>query len=260
MSRDIIQSISFNKTEDGSFDVRGIEKMLEEEYLKRVRENKDTTKKSFSPSTVGYGHGNCPRYWNIAFNGAYFVETTDALGVANMANGSQAHERIQSLFESSGTLVNKETEITLKDPPVRGFIDVMIRWQGEVIVGEIKTTREEVFMFRKASMKPAPYHLLQILIYMKATGKNKGFLLYENKNTQEFLVIPVQMDEKNKEILDYAINWMREVYSAYENNTMPKQPFQKRNKICKECPVFETCWNSELGWDIEIPKLEVPRP
>ena len=40
-----------------------------------------------------------------------------------------------------------------------------------------------------------------ILIYMKLRNATEGVFLYENKNTQELLVIPVQMTEKNKKTL-----------------------------------------------------------
>jgi hypothetical protein len=72
------------------------EKFLQE--FKDTYESKAgfTEKKTFSPSTLGYGHGNCARYWFIAFNGAEFEDTADIKAKAAMENGNYVHDRIQS--------------------------------------------------------------------------------------------------------------------------------------------------------------------
>ena len=254
MAREIIKNIKFRKQ---PFDADGLSKVIQDAYLLGVRPDGFAQKKSFSPSKIGYGHGNCARYWFFAFKGAEFVETTDALGVANMNNGSAAHERIQKLFEDAGILVDKEVRITLTDPPVGGFLDVLIRHDGEVMVGEIKTTRQESFVIKQQKMQPSGNHKIQILLYMKATGKRFGFVMYENKNTQEFLIIPIEMTEKNEELIDGVLDWMRTVYKAYEEDTLPNRQLTKRSRICKECPLAAVCDSSPTVTGLEIKMLEV---
>lgn len=238
------------------FDSSKLSKLIEDGYLTMVRPDDHHQKVSFSPSKLGYGSGNCPRYWYIAFNGAEFKETTDAVGVANMSNGTLAHERIQEVFEKTGLLIEKEIEIEMVDPPIRGFVDLKIKFEGKVIVGEIKTARQEAFLIRQTSMKPSGNHLLQTLIYMKALDLDLGFLMYENKNTQEFVIIPVEMSESNSRFLDGALEWMRRVYSAYKEDTVPARVFTRKSPSCKQCPVFETCWSNEKS-DVSIEALEV---
>lgn len=258
MARNIVQGIVYRKAPK-EFDANELAKVLEDAYLMQRRPDRESQKFTFSPSTVGYGHGNCPRYWYMAFTGGMFHDNTDALGIANMSYGTQAHERIEKLFEAAGILVDKEVEIKVSDPPIRGFADVLIRFNGEVVIGEIKTTRQEAFLHRQATMKPAPYHKLQILTYMKATGKRYGFLLYENKNSQEFLVIPIEMTPENDKIISDVWDWLRTVRKAWEDKTLPKCVYTKRNKICKECPFYENCWDGPEGV-VDIPALEVPKP
>jgi CRISPR/Cas system-associated exonuclease Cas4 (RecB family) len=257
--RDIIKGLKFKKQAATGFQADKMAAMLEDAYLQQRRETRSGKKYSFAPSTIGYGHGTCPRYWYLAFEGGTAVDNTDALGIANMANGSQAHDRIQDLFERTGTLVAKEVEVKLQDPPVRGFIDVMVRWDDEIVVGEIKTTRQEAWMVRHNSMMPSFNHLMQILIYMKGTGKKQGFLLYENKNTQEFLIIPIDMNEKNEKLLNDTLDWLRLVWKNWQDQTVPTQPFTKKNKICKNCPVFDWCWNGAPEGTVDIPNMEVPK-
>ena len=166
MNRDIVQGSRLKKSK--GLDGIAIAEVLSAAYLKQRRPDGFTQKKTFAPSSIAYSKGKCPRYWSIAFSGEEFEENTDAMGIANMANGTQAHERIEQLFEDAGILIEKEVEILLSDPPIRGFADVMIQWNGKTVIGEIKTTRSDMFAHRKATMKPSVNHLLQILIYMHA--------------------------------------------------------------------------------------------
>jgi CRISPR/Cas system-associated exonuclease Cas4 (RecB family) len=259
MTREIIQSLKFRKQPD-DFNANELADMLEKAYLMQRRQDKITQKKTFSPSTIGYGHGRCPRYWFLAFTGGMFIDSVDALGIANMANGTQAHERIESLFDALGIRLGNEIEITMTDPPIRGYADVEIDWKGKEVIGEVKTTRQESFLVRKATMKPSANHLFQILIYMKARDRKNGFLLYENKNTQEFLIIPVEMTEKNEEIIDNALEWMRTVYKAYSDGIAPNRKFTKKSVICKGCPFTEWCWSDNSPKEsIDIPAMEVPK-
>lgn len=234
-------------------------KALESGYLAQRREDKWTQKKTFSPSSIGYGHAVCPRYWFLAFTGGDFVESTDAKGVAIMDNGTTAHARIQKALGLAGVLADEEVEITLSDPPIRGFMDVLIYIDDEFVVGEIKTTSDDIFTLKKTSMKPSPNHLFQILIYMKATGRKKGFLLYENRNTLDVLVIEVDFTEENEAILEEALDWMRSVYSAFEEGTLPKRPFRSQTvKVCQNCPLNKVCWEDNPEGVTKLPKMTVP--
>jgi CRISPR/Cas system-associated exonuclease Cas4 (RecB family) len=261
MGRNIVQGLKFNKVKDTEVDGHKLALALEEAYLMQRRPAKFTKKQTFSPSSIGYGNATCARYWYLAFDGAVFEDDNDALGIANMSYGTQAHTRIEKLFKDAGLLIDQEIEIKLSDPPIRGYMDVMIKWDGQEVPGEIKTTRGEMFAMRQASMKPPAYNLYQILIYMKATKKKNGFLLYENKNDQSFLVIPVTMDDKNEKILEDAFTWLRTTRKAWEDQQLPNRPVPtKRNKICKSCPVRNTCWDDLPEGENIIPLMEVAKP
>jgi CRISPR/Cas system-associated exonuclease Cas4 (RecB family) len=240
MSKNVVKNLKFKKV-DG-FDYVEFSSMIDKAYNDRRRGKREMQKKTFSPSSIGYGHGNCPRYWFIAFNGEEFDEKFDATAIANMLNGTYAHDRIQKIIEETGTLKEMEREILSDDPPIRGFADVVLDWNDTEIIGEIKTTKEEQFIHRQSSMKPSPNHLLQILTYMKVEGASEGFLLYENKNTQEICVIPISMNERHTKIIDDTFDWMREVYSMYVDNIIPARGFAKTSYACANCPVKKHCW------------------
>lgn len=273
MSREIVANLKFRNATN-SFNADALARKIEEGYLSQRREDKHTKKVSFAPSSIGYGHGTCARYWYQAFNGADFVEKTDALGVANMSNGTAAHDRIQKVFEDAGILVAAEVETKLESPPIRGYIDALIRWEGQVIVGEFKTARQEAFLFRQSTMKPSVNHLYQLLIYLKATGKDTGFIMYENKNDQTFLILPVRWNARNEALLNDALKWLRAVYANWKraqgtDDRIPQRPWTRRNKNCRGCPLFEKCWPVDAEGnptnegvalsEVVIPAMVVPK-
>jgi len=114
MARDIVKNLKFKKY-DGKFNVAEFAKMLDDAYLATKRPDGDMTKKSFSPSSFGYGNGNCPRYWYMAFSGAHFVDNNDAQAIANMAYGTQAHERIQKLIQGQSSDLFKDKKTLIKN-------------------------------------------------------------------------------------------------------------------------------------------------
>lgn len=260
MARSLDGTIRFRKVADDSgFTPSKLVDALNAGYLTQRRPDKWTQKTTFSPSSIGYGHAVCPRYWYLAFDGGDFIENGDGMGVAIMASGTASHARIQGALKASGVLVAEEVEIRLSDPPIRGFMDVLIRVDDETVVGEIKTTSENIFNAKRTSMKPSPNHLFQILIYMKATGRQKGFLLYENRNTLEVLVIEVDFTEANEAILENALDWMRMVYKAWEDRELPTRPFRNQSvKVCQNCPLNKVCWEDTPEGDVKLPKMEVP--
>lgn len=243
------------------FDVAKLAGILDEGYQRKFgRDASDRQKKSFAPSGVGYGSGTCPRQWFYAFTGGVVREDdTDTAGLANMAYGTDAHARLQAVFNESGILVEEERKVISEDPPIFGYADLVIDWQGEEVVGEIKTTRSESYVSKKAKNQPAGYHLLQVLIYMKVLGLNKGFLLYENKNDQNLLLLPVTWNVANTKLIDDTFEWMRKVYANWQAGTKPKRPFRsEKSPACKSCPFTQHCWNDEEDGTVALPVLEVP--
>lgn len=261
------------------FDTQRLADLLNDAVLSEGREPSDRAKKSFAPSGIGYGAGTCPRRWFYDFSGGIMrEEDTDALSIANMAYGTDAHSRLQKVFAKTGILVEEERPITtgklVEDgkggrwpvfsdddelPPVFGFADLIIKWQGEEVVGEIKTTMQESYVSKQAKSTAAGYHLLQVLIYMKVLGLNKGFLLYENKNNQRLLLIPVVWNVANTKLVDDTFEWMDKVYKNWQAGTLPKRPFKSdRSVVCKTCPFTKHCWEDDEGV-VDLPVLEVPK-
>ena len=257
MTKSLLQQIMVKKDTPPvhSIDVAGLTEKINSGYIVN-RIDKHTQKKTFAPSTIAYGHGECARYWYLAFDGQTFEDNADAYGAANMTAGTKSHERIQSAMANvPDFLIDSEFKITYSDPPIFGYGDVMLNWQDEPLLGEIKTMMNEGFEYRKAHMKPKTGHLIQLLIYMKILKKAKAVLIYENKNNHELLILPVEVNDHYRRWVDQAFDWMRTVRKAWVDRTIPKKNYRSNSKICKNCPIQKACASAEVG-DIKINSLE----
>lgn len=254
-----------------AFQTDKLDEVLEAASREGARPGGFTKKKSFAPSGF-YPHsqGVCPRYWYYAFNGAEFEYDNTARQRANMDAGTAAGDRIAKLFETAGILTDAEFKVINEDPPIFGYGDLMVDWQGEEMVGEVKTTRTESFHQRAAEMKAPGYQLLQLLIYMHVLKREKGFFVIEDKNTHEMLVIPIKMNDEYRDIIENLFTWMRMVRKNAMEGELPKRNFTRSSFNCKGCPVKNTCWPADYkrgsvnGYDpnpgtVDLPTLEVPK-
>jgi CRISPR/Cas system-associated exonuclease Cas4 (RecB family) len=231
-----------------------IEKIKSGYTVKRVPKHQQ--KKSFAPSTIAFSHGECPRYWYLAFDGTTFEDNADAYGGANMTAGTKSHERIQEAMGNvPDFLVDSEFKVISEDPPIFGYGDVILNWEGKDLLGEIKTMPMEAFEYRKAAGKPAKYHLIQLLIYMKILNKTEAVLIYENKNNHELLIIPVEINDYYVRWVNQAFDWMRTVRKAWVDRTLPEKNYRSNSKICKTCPIRATCDEAGKGV-VKINSLE----
>lgn len=209
------------------------------------RETKYTVKQSFAPSGLGY-KGQCARYWYYAFNGADFVSDTAATAQSNMDAGTDAGKRLANLFKQADMLIDDEIPARHNDPDVFGYIDALVRWKGEPVVVEIKTTSNAAWNKRMLSNSVPDYQMIQLLIYMYITKHDKGFFFTENKDTNEIFVLPVKMTDEHRQLVENTFEWMREVRKAADEGDLPKRPFTKSSVQCKGCPVRYICWD---GWE-----------
>lgn len=239
-----------------AYDTEELAKILDASYSDSFTIDEEIQKERFSPSVIGYGSGTCPRRWVLAFRGAEWYQEHSSQSVDNMEAGTDAHARIQGNLQNSKLNVIIEKELIVDDPPVRGFVDVIIEdFNGHNIVIEIKTTRTEAWTSRRAKNKGPAYQVLQLLLYLYFLDEKHGLLLYEDKNDHQKLLIPVEMTEQNKKAVEKVVEWMRTVYGLYKQDKLPKNPFRANSKICKECPLQKWCFSQPEG-DIDIDVLK----
>ena len=218
-------------------------------------EDKFRQKKSFAPSGLFYGSGACAKRWYLSFVGGNFEAKTSALSVASMRNGIASHERIQNAMKNAGVAKEVERPVRMDSPPVFGFADAILEFDGREYVGEIKTTTHQNFEYRRKTGKIADYHLGQMLIYMYILGIDLGVVLYESKDTNELYAITIEMTPAYREWVKEVLEWCREVWDMYEKGIMPKRSFRVNSKVCKTCPLEQVC--NEADGDVAVRRLNV---
>lgn len=220
---------------------------------------KEKTKTSFAPSQVGYLHGTCPRYWYLAFDGVTFINKNTASSINNMRNGTLAHERLQKAFEDAEDIesVEAEHELEVEDPPIYGFVDLIITYHGIKYVGEIKTAKSQSYYSIVKDGKIPLYHLVQLLLYMKFLDIHQGFFLYENKDNLDFTIIPISYSDYADRV-DSLVEWMKKVRLNWEleEETLPKRPWTKSKGGCKFCPLKKDCYDNNPEGTVKISPLE----
>jgi CRISPR/Cas system-associated exonuclease Cas4 (RecB family) len=260
MAKNLLQQVMLKaeseKPKKSFIDAKELIDKINHGYISK-RVPKFQQKKTFAPSTIAFSHGECPRYWYLAFEGAEFVDNADAYGGANMTAGTKSHERIQQAMEDAGILKDSEFKVTYSDPPIFGYGDVILDWAGEDLLGEIKTMPMEGFEYRKAAGKPKVGHLIQLLIYMKILNKTRAVLIYENKNNHDLLILPVEVTPGGYAVqwVNQTFEWMKAVRKAWESKTLPEKNYRSNSKICKTCPIRATCDSAGKG-DIKLLSLE----
>lgn len=238
-------------------EVKNIIKGLKESFPDQVK-SETVTKTGFSPSALVWSDGACARRWHLLFHGAHWDSVDESKAMDRMNAGTDRHERIQDRLKEGPLDVTVEQNLRNESPPLNSYCDVVIHQNGKDIPVEIKTVGSDAFSFRQTSLKPASYHLTQLLIYMHILKSDIGFLFYENRDTFEKLVIPVRMTQEYQDYIDYMFSWMDTVYEAHASDEMANEFKGKRknSRICKTCPVKNDCESDKYPGTIDIPLLK----
>ena len=101
MTKSLLQQVMIKPAKNNTgIDTDAIVQKIESGYLVG-QDDKYQKKKTFAPSSLVYGNGECARYWYLAFEGAVFENTNTPYSVANMSSGTMSHERIQDAMLKS---------------------------------------------------------------------------------------------------------------------------------------------------------------
>lgn len=166
--------------------------------------------------------------------------------------GNAIHEKWQRLFIRAGFSQPKDLDFTMYSE------EYMISYTPDIkckipqfypgpMVGEIKSVN--TFQFQKMAAHPKAGKQLQW--YMHLTGIHKGFVLNEDKNTQDFKVEVYDYDPvlvapfvERAEAVQYYYN------RVLEQGKMVPRPSNAKSSTCKrceKCAMRLSCWNLPGG-------------
>lgn len=162
--------------------------------------------------------------------------------------GNAIHEKWQRMFLRAGYSEVEDLDKTQFNDQYRISYtpDIICRisefYDGPMI-GEIKSVN--TFQFSKMVKHPSASKQLQW--YMHLTGIHKGFVLCEDKNTQE---IRLEVYEYSQEAVEPFVGRCKAVREGYrrvfKEKRMVGRPVdatEESCKRCKECPMRVACWH-----------------
>jgi len=183
----------------------------------------------------------CVRYVNYMFTGIEVPPDHTPRVQRIFDTGHDMHARFGEYFKRMGIVISQELPITYDDPPIESTLDLIIDWGGPKVV-ELKSINEAGFTYRRLYGKPKDDHYRQIQIYMKVTGIHEGYVIYENKNNSEILILPVSLDE---DFIEKLFKKYRKFYKVYTDGIKPARPYKRSGEKCQRCALRVHCWETD---------------
>lgn len=166
--------------------------------------------------------------------------------------GNAIHEKWQRLFIRAGYSKPKDLDFTRfnKEFEISFTPDIICRipefYDGEM-VGEIKSVN--TFQFKKMTSHPSGHKQMQFYMYL--TGIRKGFVLCEDKNTQEFKVFVYDYDPSVvAPFVERAEQVQYHKQRVFDEGKMVKRCDGCNKSTCKkaeECAMRDACYNVGMG-------------
>lgn len=166
--------------------------------------------------------------------------------------GNAIHEKWQRLFIRAGYSTADDLDVTQfnEEYKISFTPDIICKipefYDGKMI-GEIKSVN--TFQFQRMTKHPSAYKQCQW--YMFLTGIKKGFVLSEDKNTQDFKVEVYDFDsgliapfQDRAEQIKYYYN---RVLNEHKMVSRPADCKSSDCKRCSKCAMREACWNIGKG-------------
>lgn len=166
--------------------------------------------------------------------------------------GNAIHEKWQRLFIRAGYSKASDLDVTqFNDAYKISFTPDIIcsipEFYDGKMIGEIKSVN--TFQFQRIVKHPSAWKQCQWYMYL--TGIHKGFVLSEDKNTQDFKIEVYDYDPSivapfidRAEAIKYYYNKLMKQHKMVQRPDDAKSSDCKR---CKDCPMRLSCWNLEGG-------------
>lgn len=165
------------------------------------------------------------------------------------SEGDAIHEKLQRLFIRGGYVKPLDCDYTLYDDRydltyTPDLNHVVI--DGVEYVGEIKSVNTMQFKKMVNENKPHESGKKQLMLYMYLTGIHKGFVLCEDKNTQD---IKVYLYDFDRQEVEPYIKRLEEIQEAkkrlLKKHKIPKKHYNCTGYSCdmaRKCPLKNVCY------------------
>jgi hypothetical protein len=161
------------------------------------------------------------------------------------AQGNAIHEKWQNLFVKAGIADMIEGRSFSEEYELYFTPDAVIILDGKKYVVEIKSMN--TFSFQKANSHPSGHKQMQL--YMHLLGIPQGFVLAEDKNSQDWKPFLAEYDPEVVKPILARLNTVQEMKQAFlKYKEMPPRKCKKcDSKRAKECGMRDACFNVGIG-------------
>ena len=142
---------------------------------------------------------------------------------------------------------NKEYELSFTPD---GIVEIPEFYDGKMIL-EIKSSN--TYSFKPAMSHPSGEKQMQL--YMWLTGIKKGFVLMEDKNTQDFKLFVKDYDPL---IVAPFVDRLEQI-QYYKRKVLEEHKMVKRHEKCTSpnCNMAEVCPMRDASWNIGIGRVRL---
>lgn len=243
-------------TEDERSDLERFKEIYEQTIVASQDTSRLVEDDGFHPSSLGTYSGNCMRRAVYLLRGVAKKPNFTPRILTVFANGHAVHDRIQKTIEAAGMMLETEVKIEYEDPPISGHADgvILLPWNDRKILLEIKSANENTFSGRLKWKKGKDEHFAQANIYAYILGIDTIWIMYENKDNQEFEIFEHKASPKKAETI---IKKWRKAYAIFKEGELPERPYKPDNKACMYCDLREYCFSdTEVGVSLNGKKKE----
>lgn len=205
------------------------------------RESRGKTVGRYYPSEIG----GCLRkvWYSYKYPQQIEPELLKIFEVGNMLHGFVV-EVMRSEKNKDVELLQSEfpLKINAEDFVVSGRVDdlVLVKASGKTIVVEVKSTKSIEFV--KDAAEP---HVMQLQLYMHATGIHNGIVLYIDKNNLQSKQFSVEYDKNQVEGI---MERFKQLHQLLITGLLPVDEAKKsleKQWMCRYCEYSEKCGKSE---------------
>lgn len=159
-------------------------------------------------------------------------------------NGWHLHEKWQKLFSEHGQVVEVETSHFDETRYLHFTPDAIINFAGQPYVVEIKGYKASTFEKLNETGKPPAAAHAQANLYCHMLEIERGIVLVENKDTQDYKVWAIECD------VELAKPYLERMYAVKGAVAMKSTPA----RVCgsctehraEKCPVKRLCFSGKL--------------
>lgn len=188
--------------------------------------------------------GKCPRWLAYELREDIPKKPLTAQKIRIYRAGKEFEENLEEELKALGW--NYEREVPFEKGIISGRADFLLKDPFETIL-EAKTIHPYFWQKLKT---PLIEHILQLCFYLSCAKLEIGFLIYENKGSQERKEFLVKLSDYEEE-LESAIKKIEELAQTDFYQELPERAYPKSDWHCKTCDYFETCWQD---FEEEIPE------